>query len=231
MWYLLTCFNIISTTLLAYKLFSKQYLCVLVVLTSFPKFPFLQVETVWCFHVTWILTLCSPFLPNSLTPASSAVTEVSHSLGYFCGLDVGLNALFFYLMIPFWKPLILHSPLLVEAKPPFRITVVIDSRRRRDKRKCCWAAGWLLMLEDFSTQIRILGNGFSIYFFQGMLYFFLHFLRWIFKMCMPEPRLKGRGKRRSRNDWITFTKKKPKELKKKWQVKCFGSFGGIFVCF
>lgn len=64
-----------------------------------------------------------------------------------------------------------------------------------------------------------------------MLYFFLHFLRWIFKMCMPELWLKGRGKRRSKNDWKTFTKKKPKELKKKWQVKCFGSFDGIFICF
>lgn len=63
-----------------------------------------------------------------------------------------------------------------------------------------------------------------------MLHFFLRFLlRWIFKMCMPELRLKGRGKRRSKNDWITFIKKKPKELKRKWKV-IFGSFSvGCFL--
>lgn len=88
------------------------------------------------------------------------------------------------------------------------------------------------MLENFSPEIRSLGNGFSIYFLCGTLHFFLHFLlRWIFKMCMPEPWLKGGGKRRSKNDWITFTKKKPKELKKKWKVSCFGSFGVFWFVF
>lgn len=48
-------------------------------------------------------------------------------------------------------------------------------------------------------------------------------------MCMPEPWLKGGGKRRSKNDWITFTKKKPKELKKKWKVSCFGSFSVLLL--
>lgn len=66
-------------------------------------------------------------------------------------------------------------------------------------------------------------------FYEEWYTFFLHFLpRWIFKMCMPEPWLKGGGKRRSKNDWITFTKKKPKELKKKWKVSCFGSFIRVF---
>lgn len=62
-----------------------------------------------------------------------------------------------------------------------------------------------------------------------MLHFFLNFLlRWIFKMCMPERWLKGGEKRRSKNDWRTFTKKKSKELKKKWKVGCFGSLSAFF---
>lgn len=69
-----------------------------------------------------------------------------------------------------------------------------------------------------------------------MLHIFLNFLlRWIFKMCMPELWLKGGGKRRSKNGWRTFTKKKSKELKKKWKVGCFGSSTAFlvwfFVCF
>lgn len=68
-----------------------------------------------------------------------------------------------------------------------------------------------------------------MYFLQGMLYFFfLHFLRWIFRTCMQEQWLKGRGKKRSKNDWIMFTRKKPKELKKKWQVMCFDLGGFVF---
>lgn len=65
-----------------------------------------------------------------------------------------------------------------------------------------------------------------------MLHFLLNFhLRWIFRMCMPELWLKGGGKRRSKNDWRTFTKKKSKELKKKWKVGCFASFSAFLVYF
>lgn len=45
---------------------------------------------------------------------------------------------------------------------------------------------------------------------------------------MQEQWLKGRGKKRSKNDWIMFTRKKPKELKKKWQVMCFDLGGFVF---